>query len=82
MLNTLSTPIADTYLAPKLHCSRDRLSSAGSAVKRTVMGFAFIGVLAAASEVLGPAGLPVACILAALAIGEEFLTTAQRRHDG
>lgn len=81
MLNTLSTPIADSYLAPKLRCGRDRLSSAGNAVKRAVTGFAFVGVLIAASEVLGAAGLPVACALAALVIGEEFSTTARRRHD-
>ncbi len=81
MLNTLSAPITDSYPAPKLHCGRDRLSSAGSALKRAATGFAFVGVLAAASEFLGPAGFPVACALAALAVGGELLTTARlRRH--
>lgn len=82
MLNTLSTPIADTYLAPRLRSGRDRLSSAGSALKRAVVGFAFIGALAVASELFGPAGIPVACTFAALAIGQEIWTTARRRQDG
>lgn len=77
---TLSTPIADNPVAPTFHNSRDRLYGAGSALGRAVTGFAFIGVLAATSELLGPAGLAVTSILAALAIGAKFSTAARRRH--
>ncbi len=75
MLDTLSTPIADSPLASSLH-------SAGSALGRTAAGFVFVGVLVATSELLGPAGFPVASAVAMLAIGSKFFTLARRRHDG
>ncbi len=78
MLNKLSTPIADGPLA--LPPGRGSLHSAGNAFRRAVSGFAFVGALGATSALLGPSGLPVACALAMLAIGLEFLTALRRRH--
>ncbi len=80
MLNTLSTQIADNPLAPPLDRGRDFLHNAGSAFRRAVSGFAFVGALGVTSTLLGPSGLPVACALAMLAIGLEFLTVLRRRH--
>ncbi len=91
MINTLSTPIAnsliadspiaDSPIAPTLNCSRDRINSAGSALGRAVSGFAFVGVLAATNELFGPDGLALSCVLATLAVGAKFFTTARRRQD-
>ncbi len=82
MINTLSAPIiadspplsdliADGSLAPAL-------TNAGSAVGRAAASLAFVGVLGATSELLGPAGLTVTCVLALFAIGAKF--SAAMRH--
>ncbi len=87
MINTLSTPIADSPflstptadspLASTLDRSRTHFNNAGSALGRAVSGFAFVGVLAASTELLGPAGLIISSALAMLAIGVKFSNTAR-----
>ena len=68
----LSTPIADGVPAPAL-------TSAGRAIGRAATGLAFAGVLGATSELLGPAGLTVTCILALLVIGARFFAAMRRQ---
>ncbi len=75
---TLSTPIDDSPLASTLQRSRNQLTHAESAIGRAATGLAFVGVLGATSELLGPAGLTVTCVLALLAIGAKF--SAALRH--
>ncbi len=53
----------------------------GSALALSLI-FVFVGTLVASSTFLGPAGLPLTCALATLAIGFQFLAAARRRRRG
>ncbi len=80
MIHALSIPMVNNSLTPTLSSGRDRLLSAGSALRRAATGFVFVGTLAVSSTFLGPAGLPLTCGLATLAVGLQFLTAARRGH--
>ena len=76
MIHSLSIPIAGNPPHPALHRGLHR---AGIALGRAANGFVFVATLAVTTTFLGPAGLPLTCGLATLAIGLRFLATARRR---
>ena len=75
MRNTLSIPIADDPTTSALadvewlDSGRSSCHWTETALGRAATGLACAGAMAVATTQLGPAGLPVSCVLAVLAIG-------------